>query len=112
MSETRSRDYIAEAVLIIESDVSLHFTIKEIAEKVGTNPYSLKLDFKETYGMGPYEYLLKLRLEKATELLLQSDHPISLICRQVGYKYPSSFIIAFRKKYGVTPLVWKKKEKK
>lgn len=106
----RTRDWINQAIMIIESDVRQHFTIREIALKVGTNSFSLKQGFKDAFGMGPYEYLQEKRLEKAIELLVQTDHPIKAICRQVGYRSSSSFIVVFKKKYGITPLVWRRKE--
>jgi AraC-like DNA-binding protein len=99
--------WISQAIVLIESDIRKHLTIRELAAKVGTNSYSLKRVFKEIYGMGPYEYLLEVRLKKASELLLLTDHPIKTISRQVGYRSPSSFVAMFKRKNKLSPQLWR-----
>ena len=103
--------WVSQAALLIETDIRKHLTIREIAFRVGTNSNSLKQKFREVYGVGPYQYLSNVRLKKATELLLGKDQPLKAIAKQVGYKTASSFIAAFRKKYGTTPTLWKKSGK-
>jgi AraC-like DNA-binding protein len=105
-------DWIGKAVSIIEEDVRKHFTIRELSAAVGTNSYSLKQGFRQMFAMGPYEYLQNARLNKAVELLLQTTQPVKNISWQVGYKSPSSFIVVFKKKYGVSPAQWRKAEKR
>lgn len=107
----QARRWVREAANIITSDIKQHFTIQEIALKVGTNTFSLKRGFSEEYGMGLYEYLVLARLKKTEELLLETDAPIKVIAKQVGYKSASSLIAVFRKKNGVSPVIWKRLEK-
>jgi AraC family transcriptional regulator, transcriptional activator of the genes for pyochelin and ferripyochelin receptors len=104
-------DWVHQAASMITSDIQQHFSINEIASKVGTNSYSLKKEFKQVHGMGPYEYLVNERMKKASELLLQTDDPIKVICSQVGYKSSSSFISVFRRHFGMAPSQWRKKKR-
>lgn len=110
-TEAQPPDWVREIVKIISSDIRKHFTIDEIAAKVGTNSYALKNTFKQVYGMGVYTYLMNIRLDKARELLAETDQSIKAIARQVGYKSSSNFVSAFRKKTGISPLAWRNLEK-
>lgn len=94
---------IYQADHLIINNLNKHFTITEIAEKVGLNEFKLKTGFKKIIGLALFERLHKARMEKARELLLQTDIPIKVIYEMVGYDHLTSFITSFRKHYGITP---------
>ncbi|MBQ7383436.1 MAG: helix-turn-helix domain-containing protein [Clostridia bacterium] len=54
-------------------------------------------------GYTPHEYLTRLRLNKACELLQFTDTPIMDIGRSVGYSNNSHFSAVFRRIYGMSP---------
>ncbi len=60
-----------------------------------TKEYLSKL-FKRTYGSGIYEYLLKIRMEKAKELLSGSSLQIQQIAQETGYNDSNYFSKAFK----------------
>jgi len=80
--------------------------IVDLARIAGVNQTKLKAGFKEVFGQTIYEFVLKLRMENAAELLLKSDHSISEVAYRVGYEYPANFSGAFRQYYGVSPKHW------
>lgn len=88
---------------LILADITKHLTIKEISQKVNLNEFKLKSGFKEIFGMGPFELLLQARMEKARELLLETDKPMKEIAALTGFEFLTNFIAAFRKYYGYTP---------
>lgn len=59
--------------------------------------------FKVVYGEPPYQYLKKLRVNRAAEMLLKTDLSILEIAGRVGYSNPSKFSSAFRSVMGVLP---------
>jgi AraC-like DNA-binding protein len=59
--------------------------------------------FKEMTGYTPYEYIIRLRVNKAKELLEKSNQSISLIARMVGYEDVLYFSRMFKKMTGVPP---------
>lgn len=63
-------------------------------------------------GMTFSQLLQTIRLEKSCELLVNSDMKITELCEQVGYDNESYYIQIFRKAYGVTPLQYRKRNRK
>lgn len=94
---------IYQADQLILSNLDKHFTIEEIAQKVGLNEFKLKTGFKKVIGKALYERLHAARMEKARMLLLQTDKPIKAIHDEIGYRHLTSFITSFRKHFGVSP---------
>ncbi|MBB6733126.1 response regulator [Cohnella zeiphila] len=64
--------------------------------------YLMKL-FKQQYGFGIHEYVQKIRMEKAKELLGHSDLKIQEISEMLGYKDKNYFSKAFRNYYSLSP---------
>jgi len=54
-------------------------------------------------GRTPHEWLTKLRLERAQELMRNPKMPLTEIALAVGYQTPSAFSAAFRRDTGMTP---------
>lgn len=59
--------------------------------------------FTKTIGTSPYQYLLRLRLDRACELLLHTELDIRHIAQLVGFDDPSYFSRLFRRRFGKTP---------
>ena len=64
--------------------------------------------FKSVYGITPYQYLTKVRMERAVGLLKDSRRHISEIADELGFEYANSFIKAFQKTYRMSPLQYRK----
>ena len=58
-----------------------------------------------------HQYVTNLRLERAKEELLMTTKSAEEISEEVGYASFSHFQKIFKKKYGVTPAVWRKKRR-
>jgi transcriptional regulator GlxA family with amidase domain len=88
---------------IIEQDLIDHWPLSILASKAGVNELKLKVGFKELYKISPYQYLIKLRLEKARQLLENTDLNIKEIATRIGFDGYRGFSKAFRKNFGVPP---------
>lgn len=64
--------------------------------------------FKKQTGMRPRDYIQKLRIEKAKELLLTTNYNISKISNQVGYDHSSSFCRIFKLLENMSPTEYRK----
>jgi AraC-like DNA-binding protein len=96
---------------LIEKNLHFHYTIQELAKEIGMNEWKLKKGFKQVFGMGPFEYLVNARMEKAKSLLSETKKSLKQIARSLGYKYPNNFITAFEKKFEQSPANFKKQLK-
>nr|WP_246061823.1 AraC family transcriptional regulator [Paenibacillus oralis] len=77
--------------------------IPEIAESIKASSSLASQIFKQETGKTIYNYLTRIRMDRAAELLLKSDYKIAEIARMVGYQHENSFIRSFRKVKDVTP---------
>jgi len=84
-------------------------TINFLANYLNVSTASLSISFKNEMTIGPSEYLANLRLEKAKELLCDTDMLIKEISVAVGYYDEGSFARRFKKHTGVTPKQYREK---
>lgn len=82
------------------SSISIEF----IAEKFNLSASYLSRFFKEQSGINFYDYLQKLRIEKAKEMLVHNDNiQIQEVAYKIGYNNTGALIRAFKKYEGITP---------
>jgi AraC-like DNA-binding protein len=94
---------IETARQIILKNLSNPPTITELAAQVGTNACYLKQGFKQIFGSTIHSFVQKQRLEKAKNLLSKKNTSILEIAETIGYSNVSSFSLAFRQQFGITP---------
>lgn len=85
--------------------------IKVFAEKYGISESSIKNYFRNIYGCGVQEYHRRVRMEKAAELLVNTNLGIGETAYRVGYASISKFRETFTLFYGATPLEYRRKAK-
>ncbi len=99
----------------IESDLKANFrenlTLKDLSKKYFVNAAYLGQTFKKQYGESFKDYLNRIRVEAAVELLLYSDKKIYEIAEEVGYKDMDYFINKFIALKGCTPAKFRKQVK-
>ena len=78
-------------------------TLEEAAVTVNLSPNYLSKIFKEKSGMGFSDYLNRIRMEKAAELLKDISYKHYEIADLIGYDNPKNFSRAFKQYYHVTP---------
>ena len=98
---------IIAAKCILEKEYYRHYTHEELAQMVGTNERKLRVCFKEVTSKGLYEYLTTIRIEKAKELLENTDLPLKVIARKLGLD-KSNLNKCFKKATNVTPMEWRR----
>jgi AraC-like DNA-binding protein len=78
-------------------------TLPELARVACLSPNHLLRTFRQLFGQSPFQMLTRVRLERARELLLRSDVPVSEVCTAVGFASLSSFTGLFKRAYGAPP---------
>ncbi|MFX3634316.1 MAG: AraC family transcriptional regulator [Candidatus Pristimantibacillus sp.] len=102
---TESKDFIMCHRMIdyLKQNLSEPIGIPEISEAIGISSSLASQLFKQETGETIYNYLTRLRIERASELLLKTNDRISDIALLVGYQHENSFIRSFRKFKDITP---------
>ncbi|HOJ10340.1 MAG TPA: AraC family transcriptional regulator [Clostridiales bacterium] len=78
-------------------------SLKELAQEFSMSASSLSKLFKEVTGINYYDYLCRLRIDKAKKLLEEPEYNISSIASKVGYENENSFRRTFKRYEGIAP---------
>lgn len=78
-------------------------SVSLLADKVEMPKRKLEKKFRQYTGTTIYNFLIQERMKKAETLLRNTEMPAKEIAVAVGYKKPSNFTEAFKKKYGYLP---------
>ncbi|UOK60848.1 AraC family transcriptional regulator [Paenibacillus sp. OVF10] len=100
-----SKDFILcqQMIAFMNNHLEDSVSIQEIAEHAGIGSSLASQLFKQEMGDTIHGYFTKLRMERACELLLDTDYRISEIATMVGYQHENSFIRVYRKYKDITP---------
>ena len=105
--EEKSTDIIKTAKRYIEDHFASDISLDDVSRVVNISPYYFSKIFKEESGLNFIEYLTNIRMNKAKELLTESDYSMKEICSMCGYTDPNYFSRSFKKNVGVTPTEYK-----
>ena len=83
-------------------------TLDTLSARYNISKYHLQRSFQRYFGQSPGEYLTRLRLTRAKELLRATDLPVSEVAYRVGMENTSYFISVFRSREGATPNKYRK----
>ena len=106
---------LAMALQVMENNIEDPLTPEEISDVAGLSTRQLERLFARYINVSPKRYYLKLRLEKARDLLRQTDLSVTEVCVACGFKSLSHFSKSYRTAYGISPgfeggddkLVWR-----
>ncbi|HXE30110.1 MAG TPA: AraC family transcriptional regulator [Stellaceae bacterium] len=98
-----ARDRLARVLDYIESRLDEPMTLAEIAEQANLSPFHFSRSFKRTLGISLANFVATRRIERASELLLQSRRPLAEIALAVGFENQASFTRRFQRETGLSP---------
>ena len=100
---------LTKAVDLLEHHLSQKITLQKLASALGSNSTSLHRAFHEKFGMSPINYFIKLKIEAAKSLLLNTSLQIQDIAERTGYSNQLYFSAEFRKRVGFSPREFRKR---
>ncbi|NLY90718.1 MAG: AraC family transcriptional regulator [Firmicutes bacterium] len=95
--------YIRKALEFIKTNYSRPINIKMIAASLGLSRSYLTVLFKNRLQIGPQDYLIQFRIERACDFLRNPLLSIGDVARSVGYNDPLAFSKIFKKVKGLSP---------
>ncbi|SHK91053.1 AraC-type DNA-binding protein [Anaerocolumna jejuensis DSM 15929] len=82
--------------------------IQQIADAVSVSKRECLRCFNHIIGISPKQYTIDLRIQKASELLVETSLSVTEICENCGFSDQSYFTKVFREKVGFSPVKWRK----
>ncbi len=99
----KSNDTSQKFIQTVETNWMSKLTLKELAFLCNMSVSTFKREFEKYYAESPIKWFQNKRLEYAHHLLNKEQKKSSEIYLEVGYENLSSFIQAYKSKYGITP---------
>ena len=98
-----SNSVIENAKAYITSHFDTEISLQDVADHVHMHPNYLSTIFKQHTGTNFSQYLKTLRINKALELLRNTDLPVTTICEMIGYKNTTRFYNTIQSQLHMTP---------
>ena len=92
----------------IQEHYNEDLTLSDIASEMNFSIYYLSHIFKKEMGISPIQYLTIQRIERAKELLANTNLTVSAVAEEVGYDNANYFNLLFKKCVGTTPGAFRK----
>lgn len=94
---------LAQAVRLMEAHVDHPLTVATIARRAGVTARTLEKIFASAIGETPGAYYLRLRLNAARRLVLDTAEPMADIAARTGFSSAAAFSRAFSAAFGTAP---------
>ena len=105
--DTKHLDNVQKAIEFIKENYYKDITLIDIAKSAAMSRSYFSAAFKTVTGKSPYNFLLTTRIEKAQELLKNTNKTVMEIAGECGFLSLTSFNKAFKSLIGVTPTTFK-----
>lgn len=100
---SKYKKWFTDVLKYIDEHYVDEITLQEIGEKFFLSEAHLSRVLKKNLGISFSDYIRTLRLNKACNLLIDSQMQITDIALECGFNYMNTFIESFKKQYGMTP---------
>lgn len=98
---------LSQVLEYIHAHLDQDIRLADLAQILDMSPFHFSRLFKRSLDISPYQYLLHQRIERAKELLKQSDRSIMEIALSCGFNSHSHLSKQFRQLTGMTPSVYR-----
>lgn len=102
---------IAEAARYIRDHACRGIAVRDVLRHVPLSRRVLESRFQEAIGRTPHAEILRLRIDRAKELLATTDQSLASIAVATGFRHAEYFSVAFRRTTGLTPRTWRRQSR-
>lgn len=105
----RNERRIRDALTYIDNNSVKRLDLNRLANIAGMSKYHFSRKFRLTVGSSPYQYLLSVRLRRVALRLISTSDPVSFIAWEHGFRDLSTFNGHFRRAYGASPSIYRRR---
>ncbi len=98
-----TKQLVWQARQYIDGAYAARLEVPQIAEQIGFSQYHFLRLFQRTFEITPHQYLIQRRIERARDLLINSDLSVTEVCFEVGFQSLGSFSSLFQRSTGHAP---------
>ncbi len=99
---------IGPVVTVMHTELEKPWTVESLAKQARMSRTRFLESFRDVIGQPPLQYLTECRMQRACELLRETDFGVKKIAGLVGYKSGTSFSIAFKRLSKHTPIAFRR----
>ena len=108
LAEPSSLARVTQVIRMIENEVGIPEDLTGLARTARLSPYHFLRTFEGLTGITPHQYLLRLRLRRASVRLFSEKRKIAEIALDCGFGDISNFNRAFRGEFGMSPRTYRR----
>jgi LacI family transcriptional regulator len=98
---------LSDAIRFIRAKATTGINVSDVLRKVSVSRRTLELRFREHFGRSPAREIQRVRLSRARQLLADTNKSVAAVAVASGFTDATRLGIAFRKRFGITPLAFR-----
>jgi AraC-like DNA-binding protein len=99
--------HLRRAKDLVDRDYAEPLDVAALARHAHVSPAHFSRRFKAAFGETPHQYVLTRRVERAQELLRNTERSVTDVCLEVGFRSLGSFSATFHRVAGMTPTAYR-----
>jgi len=103
--------HLRQVTQLLEERLAQDVRLEELADLTGLSTFHLCRAFKRSTGLPPHRWRLARRIERARDILENTDLPVTEVAAAVGYDDPSQLASTFRKALGISPSQYRRERR-
>ncbi|OUM87265.1 MAG: hypothetical protein BAA01_12185 [Bacillus thermozeamaize] len=106
--QSSGRPEIMQAIRYVFANMDKRIGLEEVAAHLHMNPSYFSRMFKKETGETFTDFVIRMKMQRARELLDTTNYSVGMICDMLGYDNQSYFIKTFKSAVGVTPMEYRR----
>lgn len=107
--EQKHQNWLKQSIDYIDLHASNGISVQQVADNIGIHRAYFSIEFKKHVGVSPMAYMTKVRMDKATLLLLETNTSVTEIAYSLGYLNLFSFTRAFKRYFTIAPTEYRER---